>query len=57
MFFAMKYFSQCIYVLPLDLERGEGMYCNVDNTGAGVMEFFSLLLRNQMTENVDQYIK
>ena len=55
----MKYFSQCIYVLPLDLEvsKGEGMYCNVDNTGAGVMEFFSLLLRNQMTANVDQYIK
>ena len=29
----------------------------LDNTGAWVIEAFSFLLGNQMTENVDQYIK
>ena len=28
----------------------------LNNTGAWVMEVFSLLLGNKMTENVDQYI-
>ena len=44
-------------MLHINLSNFKNVFLRLDNTGAWAMEGFPALLSNQMTDNVDLYIK